>query len=81
MRSDLDWLRDMLEAIAVIERFRPASRAAFDSDEPVQSHLLRHLQMVGEASGRLSEEIKAKHSKVPWRQIAGMRNSSVRYPP
>jgi uncharacterized protein with HEPN domain len=74
MRSDADWLRDILDAIAVIERYLPASRDKFDNDEPLQSHLLRQLQIIGEAVSRISDATKSKHANVPWRQIAGMRN-------
>src|SRR5450432_2184275 len=74
MRSDADWLRDILDAIAAIERYRPDTRAKFDNDEPLQSHLLRQLQIIGEAVNRISDATKSKRANIPWRQIAGMRN-------
>lgn len=61
----------------MIEKYRPATRQQFDGDEPVQSHLLRQLQIIGEAAVRVSEQTKSANPQVPWRQIAGMRNAIV----
>lgn len=77
MRTDRDLLQDILDAIGVIERYTPATRESFDADPPVQSHLLRHIQLIGEAVARLSASIKEGHANIPWRQIAGMRNVIV----
>ena len=77
MRTDRDLLHDILDAIGVIEQYTPATKEAFDSDPPVQSHMLRHIQIIGEAVARLSDSIKDGHANIPWRQIAGMRNIIV----
>jgi uncharacterized protein with HEPN domain len=77
VRQDRQFLDDILGAIRVIEQYTPRDRGAFDSDPPVQSHLLRHIQLIGEAAARLSQAVKAKHPEIPWRQIAGMRNAIV----
>jgi uncharacterized protein with HEPN domain len=58
MRSDRLRLEDMLDAIGVVEKYLPVDRAAFDRDPPLQSHIYRHLMIVGEAAWRLSQAIK-----------------------
>ena len=50
MRSGSLRLHDILDAIQVIEQYLPPDRAAFDRDPPVQSHIYRHLMIVGEAA-------------------------------
>ena len=35
---------------------------------------LRHLEIIGEAASRLSEEFRLQHRGIPWREIIGMRN-------
>lgn len=77
MRSDRLLLQDVLDAISIVEQYTPHTRGAFDTDPPVQSHLLRYIQIIGEAVARLSLELKAQHPQVPWRQIAAMRNAIV----
>jgi uncharacterized protein with HEPN domain len=77
MRSDRLRLMDILDAIAVIERYTPASRELFDLDPPLQSHVYRHLMIVGEAAWALSKPLKDANPQVPWHQIAGMRHVMV----
>lgn len=77
MRKDLDRLGDMLEAIEAIARYTTSGRDRFDSDELVRVWCLRHIELIGEAASRLSEELRAKHSNVPWRKIIGMRNALI----
>jgi uncharacterized protein with HEPN domain len=55
----------------------PATQVAFDADKFVRSHLLRHIQIIGEASWRLSDSLKGRNPKVPWKGIAGMRHVLV----
>ena len=54
MRDDRARLRDILDAAEVVRRYLPGDRAAFDADPPVQSHVYRHVLIVGEAAWRLS---------------------------
>jgi uncharacterized protein with HEPN domain len=77
MRSDRLFLQDILDAIDEVARFLPADRSEFDADPLLQSHILRHVQIVGEAIFRITPETKAAHPEIAWRQIAGMRHILV----
>ncbi len=77
MRSDRLLLEDIREAIEEVIGSTPATRAQFDADKFCRSHLLRQLQIIGEASRRLSNALKDRHPQVPWRQIVGMRHVLV----
>jgi len=35
---------------------------------------MRQFEIIGEATKKLSEDLRARHPKVPWRQIAGLRD-------
>ncbi len=74
MRSDRLRLQDILDAIAVIEQYAPADRRQFDADFPIRTHLLFHIQVIGEAVSRLSQSLRAANPQVPWKPIAKMRN-------
>ena len=76
-RGDRERLLDVLAAVDVVAKYLPADRAAFDADPPVQSHVYRHVMIVGEAMWRLSRELKDAHPEVPWRKIEGMRHVMV----
>jgi len=50
------------------------SRAAFERDELRQAAVIRQLEIIGEATKRLSKETRSTHPHIPWRQMAGMRD-------
>ena len=76
MRSDNACLRDILDAIADIERYL-TTRAGFDSDERTQVWMVSRLQIIGEAARQLSEAFRARHPEIGWRRIIGMRHHLV----
>ena len=61
----------------MIAQYLPADRAAFDRNPPVQSHIYRHVMIVGEAAWNLSQPLKDRNPQVPWKQIEGMRHIMV----
>lgn len=61
MRDPKERLRDILDAIAAIERYRDRDRAAFDCDELLQVWFLRHLQIIGEAARALPTKCGSSH--------------------
>ena len=77
MRMDEERLRDILDAIDAIRRRVGADRSAFDADELLRVWCLHHITVIGEATTRLSTELRAKHPDPPWRSIIGMRNAVV----
>lgn len=77
MRNPAERLRDMLDAIAAIERYRDRGRASFERDELLQVWFLRNLQILGEAARGLPDDVRALAPDVPWPNIVGMRNVLV----
>lgn len=77
MRSDRLRLQDILDAIQIVAQYLPSDRAVFDRDPPLQSHIYRHVMMVGEAAWSLSQSIKDQNPRIPWKQIEGMRHIMV----
>lgn len=77
MRTDRLLLEDMLAAIDEVIETTPAAKCDFDANKLVRSHVLRHIQIIGEVAWRISEESKARYPQVPWKQMAGMRHVLV----
>ena len=77
MRDAAERLRDILEAIAAINRYADRDKKTFEADELLQGWFLRHLQIIGEAARALPENTKALAPGVPWQKIIGMRNILV----
>ena len=77
MRDAAERLRDILEAIAAINRYGNRDKKAFEGDELLQGWFLRHLQIIGEAARALPQDVRALAPDVPWQKIIGMRNVLV----
>ena len=76
MRSDRERLLYILEAIERIYSHK-GDRLDFDSDELLQVWFVHHLQIIGEAASRLSDNMLEQHPEVPWGQMIGMRHILV----
>lgn len=74
MRHDnLSYLTDILEAAKLVTSFiQDVDEEAFYQDEMRQSAVVRQIEIVGEATKRLSDEFRDTHPDIPWRQMAGM---------
>lgn len=77
MRDDREYLLDIQEAIEQIEKYAARGKKAFESDELIQSWIIRHLQIIGEVVRRLSPKFRNRHPEIPWSEITGMRNILV----
>ena len=72
---DLRYLTYIKTSIELIEeRARGKSYERFLEDVDMQDSILWRLQTLGEATGRLSEDVKNRHPRVRWRAIYGFRN-------
>ena len=79
MRDDRERLLDILEAIERIEKYTSKGREVFEDDELIQTWVIHHLEIIGEASRSLSTPIRQQHPDTPWSEIAGMRNILVHH--
>jgi uncharacterized protein with HEPN domain len=79
MRDDAERLQDILEAIERIEKYAAQGRAAFDADELIQTWVVHHIEVIGEACRALPDEFQARYTNVPWSDIIGMRNILVHH--
>ncbi len=77
MRNDRERLSDILEAIERIDRYSAQGRFAFDEDELIQTWVLHHLQIIGEAVRALSPATTSDLHEIEWQKIVGMRNILV----
>lgn len=68
----------MAHILQAVQRIRDyldgLSETQFIGDELRQDAVIRNLEIIGEAAGKVSSELRAAHSDVPWTDIAGMRH-------
>jgi uncharacterized protein with HEPN domain len=77
MRDDSERIRDIQEGIDKIEKYTARGERVFYEDELIQTWVIHHLQIIGEASRAISEQFKTKYPEVKWLKIADFRNLLV----
>ena len=74
MKNDVLYLRHVLDAIQKIESYVSVGHEIFMSTSHWQDAVIRQLEIIGEATKRLSLDLRSRFPQVPWKRIAGMRD-------
>jgi uncharacterized protein with HEPN domain len=77
LRRDADRLEDMLDSIDRIHRHTIKGENAFFDDELIQTWVLYHLQILGEAARSMSDDFRQQHPEINWKGIIDFRNFAV----
>lgn len=74
MNRDQVYLNHILDAIKKIEQYTKFGEEVFLSEPHWQDATIRQLEIIGEATKRISKKILQENTEVPWRRIAGLRD-------
>lgn len=75
---DAVYLGHMASAVARIAEFvGRVQREAFDRDWTLQNALIRELEILGEAAGKLSGQFVSANPEIPWKEITGLRHKLI----
>lgn len=78
MRSEEQYLTDIVEAADAVARFlADVEREEFLGDELRQSAVMQKIGVIGEAAGKVSQDLRNRYPEVEWPKIVGMRNILV----
>jgi uncharacterized protein with HEPN domain len=73
-----EYLEDILDAISKIREFvGEMDYDSFSKDEKTTFAVVRALEIVGEASKHIPEDVRTAHSHLPWREMAGIRDKLI----
>ena len=77
-KDPLVFLKHMRDAIDLIENFtKKYTKDKFLNDKLVQSAVVRQIEIIGEATKNVSSNFRKKYQKIPWSDIAGMRDKLI----
>ena len=74
LRDPLDFLRDIEESCVRIADYTAGlSRDEVFTDKMRFDGILHNFHIIGEAVKKLPDDLRQKHTDIPWSEIAGMR--------
>lgn len=68
------FLQSIFESIAKIENYTFSGKDEFMKSTLIQDAVIRNLEIIGEATKNIPQDIKEQNSQIPWRQMAGLRD-------
>lgn len=80
MLTDEAFIKHIQDAINTIESYvQNMDRESFllKENRMVQDAVIRQFEIIGEATGRLSDDIKKEYPDLPWKSISNMRNKLI----
>jgi uncharacterized protein with HEPN domain len=80
MRDRKLYLKDIVAAIDSIEQFVAGMDLnAFRADDKTTSAVMRKLEIIGEATKQIPDEMRQNHPDIPWKEMAGMRDKLIHF--
>ncbi len=78
MRRETEYLGHIYdELIFVRQATKEQTLTTFLEDDVLERAVVRSLEIIGEATKKLSAEFRAEHPQVNWRAMAGMRDRLI----
>ena len=76
--SIADYLRHILdECTYLLTEAAVLDQSSFMANQTLRRAFVRNLEIIGEATKQLPEELRAQHQQIEWRSIAGMRDRLI----
>lgn len=77
-RDELIFLEDILDCIKRITDYTEGiTESDFENNIEKQDAVIRRIEIIGEAVKNISNLTRVKFPKIPWREMAGMRDIVV----
>ena len=78
VEKDLARLQHMFDSTkAILSFIEGKQRENLDTDRLLLSGILREMEILGEAAGKVTERTKDRFPDLPWKQMVGMRNRLI----
>lgn len=77
-RSYADYLHDILDMIAKVQRFvSGVNQVEFAANEEKVFAVIRALEVIGEAVKYIPQAERDRYPQIPWQAVAGMRDKLI----
>lgn len=79
MKDDKLYLLHVMESIKKIESYIQEGEEVFMQSTMRQDAVMRNFEIIGEATKRISKDLKQTYPDVPWRTVAGFRDVLIHH--
>lgn len=77
-RDDSIYLRHIIDATDRISNYlEEVDSLQFEKNHLLQDGVIRQLEIIGEATKRVSKDLRVTYPEVPWQDLAGMRDKLI----
>lgn len=78
MKDDLAFIEHILLCIDKIQQYtKNMTPQDFNNDELIQDAVIRNIEIIGEASKKISKDLKSQYHEIPWKEMSGMRDKLI----
>lgn len=75
MKDDFFYIENILQSISRIQLYISSKDyATFVGDFIIQDAVVRQLEIIGEATKRITKDFRNNNPEIPWADMAGMRD-------
>src|SRR3989338_3795867 len=73
-----DYIQDIIDSIKEAGEFtKELSFDDFKEDKKTVNAVIRSLEIMGEAAKKIPDDLRRKYSKIPWKEMAGIRDKLI----
>jgi uncharacterized protein with HEPN domain len=73
-----DYIQDIFEALGEVKDFTAGLQYEdFVKDKKTINAVVRSLEVIGEATKKIPDNIRLKYPEIPWKRMAGMRDKLI----
>ncbi len=74
-RDETVYLEDILSSMnRILQYVNDITEREFENNSEKQDAVIRRIEIIGEATKRISEKTRIKYPEIPWREMAGTRD-------
>jgi uncharacterized protein with HEPN domain len=78
MKDDFAYVEHILLCISKIQEYtKNIEQTGFNKNELIQDAVIRNIEIIGEATKKISANLKSQYSEIPWKEMSGMRDKLI----
>ena len=78
MKDDLAFIEHILLCIDKIQEYtKNLTTQEFNNNELIQDAVIRNIEIIGEATKKISKDLKSQYREIPWKEMSGMRDKLI----